>query len=234
MAIKAVLFDLGNTLVRYYQREEFPGILRQCLYSAADATGQPASGPEHDELFQKARRLNPEAKDFKVRHLADRIEELFPTCTDDPARLDRVLRAFMTPIFATARRDPAAHSCLDELRRRGIKLAIVSNTPWGSPADLWRDELRRHALLDRVDAAVFCVEAGWRKPHAAPFEQALGLLGVAANEAAFVGDEPVWDVEGAQAVGLRPILLSDEPSPTAECTIVSSLAEVLELCAESD
>jgi FMN phosphatase YigB (HAD superfamily) len=33
------------------------------------------------------------------------------------------------------------------------------------------------------------------------------MLGVTAKDAAFVGDNPVWDVEGAEGAGLLPILL---------------------------
>ena len=63
----------------------------------------------------------------------------------------------------------AAERAYQALRSRGIKTAIVSNTPWGSPADAWRAELTRHGLLDKVDATVFCMDVGWRKPHRAPF-----------------------------------------------------------------
>jgi FMN phosphatase YigB (HAD superfamily) len=65
---------------------------------------------------------------------------------------------------------------LRSLRHQGIKTAIVSNTPWGSSANAWRAELARHELLDAVDATVFCMDVGWRKPHRAPFDRALSLL----------------------------------------------------------
>jgi HAD superfamily hydrolase (TIGR01662 family) len=101
---------------------------------------------------------------------------------------------------------------LESLRDLGIKTAIVSNTSWGSPASEWRQELARHGLLDRVDATVFCVDVGWRKPHPAPFERALTLLDVIAGEALFVGDDHRCDVLGAKNAGMRPVLL--EPHPT--------------------
>ena len=61
-----------------------------------------------------------------------------------------------------------------------------------------------------MDAAVFCVDVGYRKPHPAPVRRALALLDVPATEAVFVGDDPRWDVAGAQAAGVRPILLGDK------------------------
>jgi HAD superfamily hydrolase (TIGR01509 family) len=137
----------------------------------------------------------------------------------------------MEPIFETAIADPAALTILASLRARGFRTAIVSNTPWGSPAQAWRAELARHGLLAAVDAAVFCTDVGYRKPHPAPFERALSLLDVDAAEAAFVGDDPRWDIAGAHAAGVRPILLA--PTPIKEIAdtvpVVVNLLNVLAL-----
>src|SRR6185437_5062898 len=107
----------------------------------------------------------------------------------------------------------------------------VSNTPWGSSAEDWRTELARHGLLAAVDAAVFCVDVGYRKPHPAPIQRALALLEVPAAEAVFVGDDPRWDVAGAQAAGVRPILLGKKipaimPEGVARAT---DLRQILDL-----
>jgi putative hydrolase of the HAD superfamily len=125
------------------------------------------------------------------------------------------LQAFLKPICDAAIPNPEAHLVLDELRRRGIKTAIISNTPWGSPADLWRNELARLRLLQRVDAMVFCIDVGWRKPHRAPFDRALSLLDVAPSEAIFVGDDHGWDVAGAQNAGLQAVLLGSPAEPAS-------------------
>jgi hypothetical protein len=44
--------------------------------------------------------------------------------------------------------DRDALPLLESIRQRGIKTAIVSNTPWGSSASVWRNELARHGLLE--------------------------------------------------------------------------------------
>ena len=208
MAIRAVLFDLGNTLVSYYTSSEFPLVLRRCLGECATVLGW-AEDPARDaDLFERALVLNREQSDYAVRPLEARLQELFGAHEPlDEASVAALGVAFLTPIFAMARLDSQAMRVLDDLRRLGIQTAIVSNTPWGSPASAWREELMRHGLLERVDATVFCMDVGWRKPHRAPFDRALSLLDVAAAEAIFVGDDHRWDVVGAQAAGLRPVLL---------------------------
>jgi len=224
---RAVLFDLGNTLIRYYRPDEFPRILRECLLSAANALQYKAA--DNESLFKKALELNRESDDFAVWLLEDRILKLFPTCNrTDAIGVRRICRAFMAPIFSCARLDADAHRVLDELRNRGLRTAIVSNTPWGSSAELWREELRRHALLERLDAVTFCVEVGWRKPHPAPFLCTLNKLAIEPPDAVFVGDDLRWDVEGALRVGIRPILVSDNLIEEHKCTKIARLSSLLD------
>jgi putative hydrolase of the HAD superfamily len=227
----AVLFDLGNTLVAYYTGAEFPSVLRRCLRACADALGLADGSWDPEAVFRDAMRMNAGRPDFAVRLLDDRLKELFgPHRAMDERVLEKVCDAFLHPIFELARVDAEAIPLLEALRQRGIKTAIVSNTPWGSPASRWRDEVARHGLRAKVDAAVFCVDVGWRKPHAAPFRRALELLAIAPSDAIFVGDDPRWDVVGARNAGIRPVLL--DPSATVadpDCERIRRLTDVLGL-----
>jgi len=235
VATRAILFDLGNTLVGYYKSTEFPLVLRRCLRECARALGQSEDPARDEDLFERALLLNREQSDYAVRPLAARLQELFGAYESlDEASARALGAAFLKPIFATARLDPQAVPLLEALRGRGIKTAIVSNTPWGSPADAWRAELARHGLLDQVDATVFCMDVGWRKPHRAPFDRALSLLDVAAASALFVGDDHRWDIVGAQNAGLRPVLLeSVEPKPPHDHLTTPNLAGIIALLTES-
>jgi putative hydrolase of the HAD superfamily len=231
MAIRAILFDLGNTLVGYYTSGEFPLVLRRCLRECVWALGQTEDHARDEDLFERALLLNREQPDFEVRPLAARLQELFGASESfDEASAEALGTAFLKPIFAMARLNPQAIPLLEALRGRGIKTAIVSNTPWGSPAGPWRAELSRHGLLDKVDATVFCMDVGWRKPHRAPFDRALSLLEVAPPDALFVGDDHRWDVVGAQNAGLRPVLLEPVVSkPARECLTITNLADIIAL-----
>jgi putative hydrolase of the HAD superfamily len=210
MPIRAVLFDLGDTLVSYYQPQDFMPILQRSLDACLRALEAPVpTGEAQTELLHQALELNQERADLAVWPLEERLRVLFAQYapTRDCGSVEQMLLAFLEPIFATAQVSHDALPVLAALRRRGLKTAIVSNTPWGSPGRTWRSELARHDLLSAVDAVVFCRDVGWRKPHPAPFRRALEMIGVAAKDAAFVGDDPVWDVEGAESAGLLPILL---------------------------
>jgi HAD superfamily hydrolase (TIGR01549 family) len=89
---------------------------------------------------------------------------------------------------------------LAELRRYGLKLALVSNTG----RDL--DEFVSHHRLD-VDTAVGSRAHGRTKPHETIFRAVLDLLGVEPSEAVMVGDSVEDDFDGARALGIRALLL---------------------------
>ncbi|MGH3104749.1 MAG: HAD family hydrolase [Gaiellaceae bacterium] len=92
---------------------------------------------------------------------------------------------------------------LEELRRLGLKLGLVSNTG----RDL--DAFVAHHGLD-VDAALGSRTHGRTKPHATIFRAVLKRIGVEPVHAAMVGDSIEDDVEGARALGMRAILLDRE------------------------
>lgn len=76
---------------------------------------------------------------------------------------------------------------------------------------------------------MFCVDVGWRKPHWAPFEEALSRLGVSASQAVFVGDDSVWDVEGARDVGMEPVLICGKQKHSGGVLSIARLADLFGL-----
>jgi putative hydrolase of the HAD superfamily len=92
---------------------------------------------------------------------------------------------------------------LDELRRQGLKIGLVSNTS----RDL--DAFIRHFKLD-VDAWIASGTHGKVKPSPSIFRAVLELLRVEPEAAVMVGDSPADDVDGAQAIGMRAFLIDRE------------------------
>ena len=92
---------------------------------------------------------------------------------------------------------------LARLREYGVKIGLVSNTS----RDL--DAFIRHFGLD-VDAWVSSGAHGKVKPSPTIFRAALELLGVEPEAAVMVGDTIPDDIEGAEAIGMRALLLDRE------------------------
>jgi FMN phosphatase YigB (HAD superfamily) len=66
VAIRAILFDLGNTLVHYYTSGEFPLVLRRCVRECASVRGQTEDHARDEDLFERALLLNREQRDYAV------------------------------------------------------------------------------------------------------------------------------------------------------------------------
>jgi putative hydrolase of the HAD superfamily len=207
---RVILFDLGNTLVQYYVRSEFPGILDQAITGVQEYLRESGLlNLSRKSIWQRVEEENHEAKDYAVRSLEERLIRIFQL--DGSAISSRVImdmcRCFMKPIFAVARRYDDVLPVLQELGKRGYRKAIISNTPWGSPANLWREELKRLSLDDKVDLAVFCRDVGWRKPARQIFDYTLEKLQAEPQDCVFIGDDPRWDLVGPRAVGVDAILM---------------------------
>jgi HAD superfamily hydrolase (TIGR01549 family) len=92
---------------------------------------------------------------------------------------------------------------LTDLRGRGLKLGLVSNT--GRDVD---EFLTHHNL--QIDAALSSRIHGKVKPHPTIFQAVLDRLGVAAAQSAMVGDSPEDDLEGARGLGMQAFLVDRE------------------------
>lgn len=100
---------------------------------------------------------------------------------------------------------PDAIDSLRMLREQGLKLGLVTNA--FQPMRLRDREIEEHGLLEffphcRISAA----DVGYLKPHPEIFTRALDQLEVTADEAIFIGDNPVADIAGAQAAGMRAVM----------------------------
>jgi HAD superfamily hydrolase (TIGR01509 family) len=162
-----------------------------------------------------AQRENREAGDFRFSPMEGRLIRIFRL---SPALDTHVLRAlcarFLEPIFRIGRLYDDTLPTLARLRTAGYATAIVSNAPWGSPPQLWHEELGRLGLSAAVDKIVMCGDVGWRKPAPRIFLHTAAALGIPCDRCAFVGDEPQWDIVGSSAVGMRPILIDRDDRHT--------------------
>ena len=197
-------------MAHYYDMPEFPVILQQAIRQIQlylDQKGLLTVTPEM--IGQRVREEDHESADYRSRPLEERLMRIFGLEAQKPT--DELLMVmcerFMAPIFARGKCYEDTLPTLRELRSRGLRTAIVSNTSWGSPATLWRSEIRRLGLDAYMDAVVLDRDVGWRKPSERIFEFAVKNLGVLPADCLFVGDEPKWDLRGPRAVGMEAVLI---------------------------
>ena len=127
---------------------------------------------------------------------------------------------------------PGAVATVTALQSSGYRLAVVSSAAY-APFVRWG--LARHGLADRFPVVATSAGTGYYKSDPRLYAWALQRLGVAADAAIHVGDHPRWDVQGAQAAGMRAVLLdrgsAARPStlPAADCRPDATIRDLTEL-----
>lgn len=228
---KAVLLDYGNTLVHYEIYAEDPEFLPRIMRNVADRLREMGLlTVDMDTVIARAHEANKEAPDYRVRPLMRRLADIFElessVCT---AELQlKLCRSWLEPIWSIGKLYDDTIPVLRELRARGRTTAVVSNTPWGSPGELWKEELARHGIAQEVDEMFFCTDAGWRKPARQVFDYVCSRLNVSPKDCLFVGDDPRWDIAGPRGVGMPAVLL-DRKTESSDGERIRSLRELLEM-----
>jgi putative hydrolase of the HAD superfamily len=119
-------------------------------------------------------------------------------------------------------------STLEELRRRGHKLGLITVCST-EVAELWEATPFRGLF----DSTVFSAEVGISKPDPRIYELCCEQLGVRPGECLFVGDGANYELPGAEQVGMTALQLRapgedlTEPGKEWKGSSVERLAEVL-------
>ena len=95
---------------------------------------------------------------------------------------------------------PDVLDTLTWLRGRGFRLASITNRGYSGPR--FHDEIDELGLSDLFEHVAISCDVGYMKPHPRLFHYALEQMGVAAEESVMVGDSLRADVEGAKTLGM--------------------------------
>jgi putative hydrolase of the HAD superfamily len=226
----AVLFDLGGTLAYYYDMSEFPSILQHAISDVQSYLSQNNLLTVTPEIVRsRVRQEDHESADFQSRPLEARLRRIFDIelSTGSDEFVMELCKRFMAPIFARGTCYEDTVPALKEVRARGLRTAIVSNTSWGSPAALWRNEIGRLGLDSYMNAVVLDRDVGWRKPSERIFEFALKKLGANPTDCLFVGDHPKWDVIGPYRVGMEAVLIDRKTVTASADHSITNLQELV-------
>jgi putative hydrolase of the HAD superfamily len=239
MPIRAILFDLDNTLI--LEDAATMDALRAAALAAHDRTGLDpdalaAAVAERADAAWKASPMLSYGETYGVwwgealwgdfsgeaepaRALRGFVpgfraavwrDALAKMGRIDGARADELSRAYIRIRRSREEIDPEAGAVVAALAR-DHRLAIVTN----GAGDVQREKLSRTPFARHLSAIVISMEEGIGKPDPRIFQRALDLMGVAATEAVMVGDSLVRDVAGARRAGIATVWLDrklwDEP-----------------------
>jgi putative hydrolase of the HAD superfamily len=233
---RAMLIDMDDTILSAYGRPEiawhhiasefageFAPLLPQQVASAVLNSARQfwgAAGAEWRLKLEEARRIV--------------VSNGFAALATNGQALPADLAIRIADRF-TAYRDeemfifPGAHDAIDELKTRGVKLALVTN----GAADTQRAKVERFALTHRFDHIQIEGEHGFGKPEERAYLHAMEALGVTAPDTWMIGDNLEWEIVAPQRLGIYAIWIDVHgeglpPGSTVKPDrIIRSLTELL-------
>ncbi len=241
--IKAVIFDLGGTLIEYagayakWPDLEIPGMM------AAHSTLQEyeVEVPELDYFMTIGFDLLP--KRWQMATLGERnltldslIGEILETADlQQPSSdlLHAAARSYEAAICQGAIPLPDGREVLAQLQTQGYRLGLISNTMFAGASHI--NDLERFGLDQYFETMLFSSDANKWKPTTAPFLHVLKTLSVDPVNAVYIGDDPTADIVGGQATGMKTIYFPSSqrfPSlnglqPDATITRLKELPDIL-------
>lgn len=230
MTKKAVLFDLGGTLLVMRRDRIFRKVLSQEGYRASVAKIHSAYAVVESAWLKRYgyRNLSPEKSMESYRRLdAMAFRQIFPRAPPKEAlRMSRLLRKRWPEIGKTVppKLYPDVEPTLGRLKRRGISLALVSNAP---PDTM--DLVESLGLQRYFQQFVISGVVGVSKPNPEIFRLALSSVGAGPSETMHVGDVYEADVVGARNAGIMGILIDRDGSARSyDCPQIRSLEGVFQ------
>ena len=196
--IKAVIFDLDNTLYNFDAANEF-GIRALAAYT------EPVFGwdyPRMKDLYEESReKLTERMGDVGSAHnrllrfqnlLEEKKLPLHPHALE-------MAKAYWLGVLDNMAPSPGAREIMEELRRMGVRIGLGTDMT----AYMQYEKLIRLGLMEYMDFIVSSEEAGTDKPGNAFFMLCARKAGCLPGECLFIGDNIVRDYGGAAAAGMQ-------------------------------
>ena len=191
--IKAVIFDLDNTLLDFMKMKEY-------AVKAAIA-GMIEAGLDIDDeesyktivsIYEEEGWENQQVFNYFLDRTVGEVNNKY---------LAAAIVAYRRAREANLLLYPNVNHTLVELMKAGIKLAVVSDAP---SREAWM-RIYYLNLHHHFDFVLTFDDTNARKPSPIPFQMALKELKTEPSETLMVGDWPERDVAGANNLGIRSI-----------------------------
>jgi len=207
--IQAIFLDVGNTLRIVVEDEAFQAEARQRLVTLVGTLASPETFFAQLDARWKAYRK------WSFENLIEASEKELWTrfmLPDFPAERIGPLSGKLTRLWRDkdGRRVPRhdVKQTVIELSKRGYTLGIIANTITETEIPDW---LEADGLTRYFKAVVLSSKIRYRKPGSEIYWEAARRIGIEPARCAYVGDNPVRDVEGTRQAGFAMSIILLEP-----------------------
>jgi HAD superfamily hydrolase (TIGR01662 family) len=212
--IEAIFLDVGNTLRIVIEDSNFMCQARKDLMALVEAQESEQEFFEGLETRWKAYRTQSKANLLEASEKELWTKWLLPAY---PTEKIGPLAGKLTRLWRDhdGRRVPRedVKPTVLELYKRGYVLGIIANTITETEIPDW---MEADGLTTYFRAVVLSSKVAIRKPNPEIYWEAARRVSVEPSKCAYVGDNPVRDVEGTQAAGFGMMVLMMEPATLAK------------------
>jgi 2-haloalkanoic acid dehalogenase type II len=225
LTIKAVFFDVGNTLVKYDY-----GLPEEVFQRVIFSLGISRSLDDMKKAFRKAEK---EAEDTNLPSSSGKIKcedfwyqwdslVLKHLRVEENEELPKIIHSKWMD-FVDCTLYPEVREVLLELKRRGLKVGLISN---GYEEEI--DLVLEKASLERAtfDIVVGVDTIRKVKPNPDIFKYAVSKLDVKPEETIFVGDNVEADYKGAENAGIHALLINRAEKHQSSLRTIRNLKEI--------
>lgn len=188
--IKAVIFDMFETLISHYESPVYMG--RQICEDMGIS----------EQRFREIWNGSDDDRTLGIRTLEDVIEEIL-----------RVNNCYSEELFNTiiTKRRRSKIECFEHIHReiiplfqalheKNIKIGLITNCYFEE-----KDAIEKSIFMDYFDSVCMSCELGVKKPDVSIFNICMEKLGVEPEECIYVGDGGSYELETARSIGMYPI-----------------------------
>lgn len=225
----AIIFDLGDTLVRFpwdaksVAREGDKEMslfdkLVKVTHDSLVKSGIKVDWPSFHEkyMFIRAEQIEWQKKTLHEYDINERVSKTLNALGSKVAPDSAVVRKATDDHYASymnyIEMEKEVPEILQTLRSKR-KLGLITNFAY-PPAI--HSILKRFGLGEFFDVILISREVGWVKPSPKIFQVALSSLNLRSNQCVFVGDDAEADIKGAKGVGMKTIFVSKKGSTCQE------------------
>ncbi|HUV24743.1 MAG TPA: HAD family hydrolase [Methanomassiliicoccales archaeon] len=210
--MKAVVFDLGHTLIDYYI--DWRGPENRAISDFYRVIAENMDDPPEKNVFVAT--MIQELENARSRRRMEMIEIPLSTFLGERLKqfdlrydeevIQEGLEIFYGALLEHRKLIPGTLEMLQNIKKNGYKVGLISDVAWGLPSYFPKRDMTFYKLDVYFDDLVFSTDVGLRKPNPRIFKIALENLGVGAGDAAYVGNSLQSDIRGALDSGLKAIL----------------------------
>lgn len=227
--MKAVVFDVGRTLMEYknmpnvwtdFYQSNFEYIRKELTLNISDS--------DIEKSIEILRSYNPK---IKYREIDYSPEIIFGEATahwNCIFSLNDIINSFYSSMNLTSYIYDETIPVLEKLKLEGYIIAVLTDVATGMPDELHKSYFTE--LMPYFDMYVSSISCGYRKPNPKGLQDIAEYFGISPTDMIYIGDEEK-DIAAAKRFGCKSVLIDrkGENSDFSQDHNISDLNELLDI-----